>query len=598
MTLFEWLENTPTIFVKIGKTEYLVKGHMVLENRGRGMFPRDFNPETGLLEHETIAGDILKKNPHTKLRKILSKQQSHKELVEQALKEGKPVPPEVLKDYPDLAKKYGKSIKEKPAETPAPKIKPSALKRFEKTETFTLPPQEIPMSWKGETALVKLKDGITFKGKITGIGKNYVEIQPEGTTGSVRHSNATIENISVTKTSVIPPAERAKIIAKEYKEIKNDFEKFGQYYGEIPKEKFFQVLDELKDELPNYVTENLKKIADNYYSFKNGAVFEPNPEFAKGKKVIFNTNYGGKAVPGTQAEIIDIEPTDMPGKVKLKLLMPDGTEQWFIGDRETFKIPVKGHPKVNAWPIVLAVATGGLLFPALLYAGVIEDWDKEQKGRGIPWPLIVLGAGLVVWLGSKAFKRWKALKEQGLIDDATFEKFKGGSKADFKDVIKTKQGGFFKFKFRHYFWPVETFLMHIEEKTGMRMWRDLYRPVMEGMKQRIKAEVRYLDRVFKTFGKYVNNKEFRRKLGEYLLAEEKSPGSGAEVIRGYKYAAEIRNVAQKYRALFDELARDFQIEHLRERYFPHRLPQEFLRTLYEQSVTKPVSYTHLTLPTN
>ena len=32
---------------------------------------------------------------------------SHKELVEQALKEGKPVPDEVLKDYPDLAEKYG-----------------------------------------------------------------------------------------------------------------------------------------------------------------------------------------------------------------------------------------------------------------------------------------------------------------------------------------------------------------------------------------------------------------------------------------------------------------------------------------------------------
>ena len=32
--------------------------------------------------------------------------------IEQALKEGKPVPPEVLKDYPDLAEKHGKAVRE------------------------------------------------------------------------------------------------------------------------------------------------------------------------------------------------------------------------------------------------------------------------------------------------------------------------------------------------------------------------------------------------------------------------------------------------------------------------------------------------------
>ena len=32
--------------------------------------------------------------------------------IEQALKEGKPVPPEVLKDYPDLAEKYGEAVRE------------------------------------------------------------------------------------------------------------------------------------------------------------------------------------------------------------------------------------------------------------------------------------------------------------------------------------------------------------------------------------------------------------------------------------------------------------------------------------------------------
>jgi len=36
----------------------------------------------------------------------------HKLIIERALKEGKPVPPEVLKDYPDLAEKYGKAVGE------------------------------------------------------------------------------------------------------------------------------------------------------------------------------------------------------------------------------------------------------------------------------------------------------------------------------------------------------------------------------------------------------------------------------------------------------------------------------------------------------
>ena len=37
--------------------------------------------------------------------------------IEQALKEGKPVPPEVLKDYPDLAEKYGKAVREEDERT-------------------------------------------------------------------------------------------------------------------------------------------------------------------------------------------------------------------------------------------------------------------------------------------------------------------------------------------------------------------------------------------------------------------------------------------------------------------------------------------------
>jgi len=47
----------------------------------------------------------------------------HRQIVERALKEGKPVPEKVLKDYPDLLKKYGKISK------PAQKSKKSVNKR-------------------------------------------------------------------------------------------------------------------------------------------------------------------------------------------------------------------------------------------------------------------------------------------------------------------------------------------------------------------------------------------------------------------------------------------------------------------------------------
>jgi len=52
---------------------------------------------------------------------------SHNQIVGQALKEGKPVPAEVLADYPDLAAKYGKGAP-KPVETPKAGIAPEPVK--------------------------------------------------------------------------------------------------------------------------------------------------------------------------------------------------------------------------------------------------------------------------------------------------------------------------------------------------------------------------------------------------------------------------------------------------------------------------------------
>jgi len=54
----------------------------------------------------------------------------HKRAVEQALKEGKPVSDEVLKDYPDLAEKYGRVVKERKHEKlPIPKEEIEQLER-------------------------------------------------------------------------------------------------------------------------------------------------------------------------------------------------------------------------------------------------------------------------------------------------------------------------------------------------------------------------------------------------------------------------------------------------------------------------------------
>lgn len=52
---------------------------------------------------------------------IIASMRNHRDLVERALSEGKPVPPEVLKDYPDLAEKYGEKAPEtEPGQKPSP----------------------------------------------------------------------------------------------------------------------------------------------------------------------------------------------------------------------------------------------------------------------------------------------------------------------------------------------------------------------------------------------------------------------------------------------------------------------------------------------
>ena len=109
MTYVDWLEATPFETVRVGgKKTYMVKGHTVFEDVGRKTRVWSYNPETGLLEWRTITGELITKTPPPALRKVLEETKTHKQLVEQALKEGKPVPSEVLEEYPDLAEKYGK----------------------------------------------------------------------------------------------------------------------------------------------------------------------------------------------------------------------------------------------------------------------------------------------------------------------------------------------------------------------------------------------------------------------------------------------------------------------------------------------------------
>jgi len=64
----------------------------------------------------------------------------HKKAVEEALKEGKPVPPEVLRDYPDLAEKYGKAVEEREKTTREMKEKePWKMTKREWEATFGFP---------------------------------------------------------------------------------------------------------------------------------------------------------------------------------------------------------------------------------------------------------------------------------------------------------------------------------------------------------------------------------------------------------------------------------------------------------------------------
>ncbi|MCD6211303.1 MAG: hypothetical protein J7J01_10575, partial [Methanophagales archaeon] len=60
----------------------------------------------------------------------------HRQIVEQALKEGKPVPDEVLKDYPDLAEKYGRVGKERERRPEKEKIKKKIVLEGEKRLLF------------------------------------------------------------------------------------------------------------------------------------------------------------------------------------------------------------------------------------------------------------------------------------------------------------------------------------------------------------------------------------------------------------------------------------------------------------------------------
>lgn len=115
MTFADWLEATPYKYVTVGKRKiYMVKGHSVFESVGRGMVYWDYNPKTKMLEwRNPITGELRTKTPPPALRKVLEKTKTHKQLVEEALKEGKQVPLNVLKEYPELLKNMRRKERER-----------------------------------------------------------------------------------------------------------------------------------------------------------------------------------------------------------------------------------------------------------------------------------------------------------------------------------------------------------------------------------------------------------------------------------------------------------------------------------------------------
>jgi hypothetical protein len=93
---------------------------------------------------------------------------SHKEVVEQALSEGKPVPPEVLADYPDLQAKYGKTSPKSPIEAVATE--------GEKATDIILTSDELP-SWTvgGKTGVPLDRERLTNL-KITNPKQGWIEV--------------------------------------------------------------------------------------------------------------------------------------------------------------------------------------------------------------------------------------------------------------------------------------------------------------------------------------------------------------------------------------------------------------------------------------
>jgi len=94
----------------------------------------------------------------------------HRQIVEQALKEGKPVPDEVLKDYPDLAEKYSRAVKEQEKE----KLSDREMRVIERLKALGVKIDEPPIiNMVGKTK--------TVVGKIDNYRLNFVvgDIQKE-----------------------------------------------------------------------------------------------------------------------------------------------------------------------------------------------------------------------------------------------------------------------------------------------------------------------------------------------------------------------------------------------------------------------------------
>lgn len=104
-------KNQPITIYRATEYDYIIPGSYVSESLEyvEGHLERIMRGEGKILSTEVKPSELMiYGDPHEFIYIPESVEAFHKPLIQKALKEGKPVPEEVLKDYPDLAKKYRK----------------------------------------------------------------------------------------------------------------------------------------------------------------------------------------------------------------------------------------------------------------------------------------------------------------------------------------------------------------------------------------------------------------------------------------------------------------------------------------------------------